>query len=71
MLKIIDLLHEKIFSKKNIKNFEIIIHFFAVSGFLIHLMLVFLNLKYEINYFVGLDNLLSNPISGNKTSFVG
>lgn len=69
MIKIIDSLHAKIFSEKNIKNFETIIIFSAVSGFLIHLTLVFLNLKYEINYFVGLSNLLSNPISALYTPF--
>tara|TARA_B100001287_G_scaffold173214_1_gene145896 strand:+ start:3100 stop:3963 length:864 start_codon:yes stop_codon:yes gene_type:complete len=69
MIKIIDSIHAKIFSEKNIKNFETIILFSAVFGFLIHLILVFLNLKYEINYFVGLDNLLSNPISALYTPF--
>ena len=69
MIKIIDLLHAKIFSEKNIKNFEKLILYFAVAGFLIHLTLVFLNLKYNINYFVGLDNLLSNPISALYTPF--
>ena len=69
MIKTIDLLHAKIFSEKNIKNFEKLILYFAVAGFLIHLFLVFLNLKYEINYFVGLDNLLSNPISALYTPF--
>lgn len=69
MIKNIDLLHAKIFSEKNIKIFEKIILYLAVAGFLIHLTLVFLNLKYEINYFVGLDNLLSNPISALYTPF--
>jgi hypothetical protein len=69
MIKIIDLFHAKVFSEKNIKNFEQLILYFAVGGFLIHLVLVFLNLKYNINYFVGLDNLLSNPISALYTPF--
>ena len=69
MIKTIDLLHAKIFSEKNIKNFEKLILYFAVAGFLIHLFLVFLNLKYEINYFLGFDNLLSNPISALYTPF--
>ena len=69
MIKSIDLFHSKIFSEKNIKKFEKLILFLAVAGFLIHLTLVFLNLKYEINYFVGLDNLLSNPISALYTPF--
>ena len=69
MIKIIDLFHAKIFSEKNIKNFEKLILYFAVAGFLIHLTFVFLNLKYDINYFVGLDNLLSNPISALYTPF--
>ena len=69
MIKIIDLFHAKIFSEQNIKIFEKLILYFAVAGFLIHLTLVFLNLKYDINYFVGLDNLLSNPISALYTPF--
>lgn len=69
MLKRIDKLHEKFFSEKNIKKFEKLILYFSISGFLIHLALVFLNLKYGINYFVGLDNLLSNPISALYTPF--
>ena len=69
MIKFIDSLHTKIFSEKNINNFEKLILYFAVAGFLIHLTLVFLNLKYDINYFVGLDNLLSNPISALYTPF--
>ena len=69
MIKSIDILHEKVFSKKNLKIFENLILYFSVAGFLIHLALVFLNLKYEINYFVGLDSLLSNPISALYTPF--
>ena len=69
MIKIIDLFHAKIFSEHNIKIFEKLILYFAVAGFLIHLTFVFLNLKYDINYFVGLDNLLSNPISALYTPF--
>ena len=69
MIKSIDILHEKVFSEKNLKIFENLILYLSVSGFLIHLVLVFLNLKYEINYFVGLDSLLSNPISALYTPF--
>ena len=69
MIKSIDILHEKVFSEKNLKIFENLILYLSVSGFLIHLALVFLNLKYEINYFVGLDSLLSNPISALYTPF--
>ena len=69
MIKSIDILHEKVFSEKNLKIFENLILYFSVAGFLIHLALVFLNLKYEINYFVGLDSLLSNPISALYTPF--
>ena len=69
MLKRVDSLHKKVFSKKNIKSFETLVLYFAIAGFLIHLALVFLNLKYDVNYFVGLDNLLSNPISALYTPF--
>ena len=69
MLKRVDSLHKKIFSEKNIKSFEKLILYFAIAGFLIHLLLVFLNLKYDVNYFVGLDSLLSNPISALYTPF--
>jgi len=69
MLKRVDSIHTKVFSKKNIKSFEKLILYLAISGFLIHLALVFLNLKYDVNYFVGLDSLLSNPISALYTPF--
>jgi hypothetical protein len=69
MLKRVDSLHKKVFSEKNIKSFETLVLYFAIAGFLIHLVLVFLNLKYEVNYFVGLDSLLSNPISALYTPF--
>ena len=69
MLKRVDSIHKKVFSKNNIKNFEKLILYLAISGFLIHLVLVFLNLNYDINYFVGLDSLLTNPISALYTPF--
>lgn len=69
MLKRVDSLHKKVFSEKNIKSFETLVLYFAIAGFLIHLALVFLNLKYDVNYFVGLDSLLSNPISALYTPF--
>jgi len=69
MLKRVDSLHKKVFSEKNIKSFEKLILYFAIAGFLIHLALVFLNLNYDVNYFVGLDSLLSNPISALYTPF--
>ena len=69
MLKRVDSLHKKVFSEKNIKSFEKLILYFAIAGFLIHLLLVFLNLKYDVNYIVGLDSLLSNPISALYTPF--
>lgn len=69
MLKRVDFLHKKVFSEKNIKIFEKLIVYLAIAGFLIHLTLVFLNLKYDINYFVGLESLLTNPISALYTPF--
>jgi hypothetical protein len=69
MLKRVDSLHKKVFSEKNIKSFETLVLYFAIAGFLIHLALVFLNLKYDVNYFVGLDSLLTNPISALYTPF--
>lgn len=69
MLKRVDSLHKKVFSEKNIKSFETLVLYFAIAGFLIHLALIFLNLKYDVNYFVGLDSLLSNPISALYTPF--
>jgi hypothetical protein len=41
MLKRVDSLHKKVFSKKNIKSFETLVLYFAIAGFLIHLALVF------------------------------
>ena len=69
MIKQIDFFHKKFFSEKNKKDFEKIIIISAIGGFLIHLFLVFLNLKFNINYFVGLDKLLTNPISALYTPF--
>ena len=69
MLKRIEVLHETVLSEKKIKKFEQVILYFAVFGFLFHLALVFLNTNYDINYFVGLQSLLSNPISALYTPF--
>ena len=69
MFKLVDSFHKKVFSERNIKNVEKLILYFAIVGFLIHLALVFLNLKYNVNYFVGLESLLSNPISALYTPF--
>ena len=69
MFKRIDSFHKKVFSERNIKNIEKLVIYFAIAGFLIHLALVFLNLEYNLNYFVGLDSLLSNPISALYTPF--
>ena len=69
MFKRIDSFHKKVFSERNIKNIEKLVIYFAIAGFLIHLALVFLNLEYNLNYFVGLESLLSNPISALYTPF--
>ena len=69
MFKRVDSFHKKVFSERNIKNIEKLVIYFAIAGFLIHLALIFLNLEYNVNYFVGLDSLLSNPISALYTPF--
>ena len=64
----IDILFEKVFSKKIQKQFEKFILILAASGFLIHLVLIFLNTYGIIEISVGKD-LLNNPISALYTPF--
>ena len=69
MTKKINDLHAFIFSKKNIKILESIILFLAVFGFIVHLVLIYLNINYNIEFLKGVDNLLRNPISALYTPF--
>ena len=59
----IELLHNNIFSKRNVDLFEKNIMFLAVAGFIVHLFLIFLENYYTINIFSLKTNLSSNPIS--------
>ena len=68
MLKI-DKLHGYIFSDNNLKLFEKLILYLAVSGFILHLALIYLNLNYDVSILKGLDDLLRNPISALYTPF--
>ena len=67
-MNIIDNLFEKVFSKTIQKKFEKFILILAASGFLIHLLLIFLNIYGFIKVSVG-SELLNNPISALYTPF--
>ena len=69
MIKLIDKCHKLLFSEKNLKLFEIAILFLAVTGFIAHLLLIYVNINYELDYLSKLDNLFTNPISALYTPF--
>ena len=69
MIKLIDKCHKLLFSEKNLKLFETAILFLAVTGFIVHLLLIYLNINYELDYLSKLDNLFTNPISALYTPF--
>ena len=68
MLKKVDLILNTIFSKKSQRIFEKNILFLATSGFIIHLILIYLNkynyIEYDFN-----NTLLLDPISALYTPF--
>ena len=65
----IERLHSNLFSQKNVELFEKTITYFAVGGFIIHLLLIFFENYYEIDIFSSKTNLSSNPISALYTPF--
>jgi len=69
LIKLIDKCHKLLFSEKNLKLFETAILFLAVTGFIAHLLLIYLNINYELDYLSKLDNLFTNPISALYTPF--
>ena len=69
MIKLIDKCHKLLFSEKNLKLFETAILFLAVTGFIVHLLLIYVNINYELDYLSKLDNLFTNPISALYTPF--
>ena len=69
MIKLIDKCHKLLFSEKNLKLFETAILFLAVIGFIAHLLLIYVNINYELDYLSKLDNLFTNPISALYTPF--
>ena len=69
MIKLIDKCHKLLFSEKNLKLFETTIPFLAVIGFIAHLLLIYVNINYELDYLSKLDNLFTNPISALYTPF--
>ena len=62
-------IHEKIFSELNVRLFEKNIMFFAIGGFIIHLILILLETQLGVEIFSGKTNLSSNPISALYTPF--
>lgn len=69
MIKLIDKFHKLLFSEKNLKLFETAILFLAVTGFIAHLLLIYANINYKLDYLSNLDNLFTNPISALYTPF--
>ncbi len=65
----IENLHNNVFSKKNVELFEKNIMLLAVVGFVIHLLLIFIENYYSLDIFSSRTNLSSNPISALYTPF--
>ena len=65
----IENLHSIVFSKKNVELFEKNIMLLAVVGFIIHLLLIFIENYYSLDIFSSRTNLSSNPISALYTPF--
>ena len=68
MLKIVDHIFDTVFSDKSQKSFEKYILLLATGGFIIHLILIYLN-KYEYISFDFNNTLLLDPISALYTPF--
>ena len=68
MLKKVDYIFDTIFSVKSQKSFEKYILILATGGFILHLLLIFLN-KYGYINFTFNDTLLLDPISALYTPF--
>ncbi|MAU89558.1 MAG: hypothetical protein CMC40_06585 [Flavobacteriaceae bacterium] len=69
MMKTLGNLFDYIFSLKSQKSVENTVLFLATLGFIIHLLLIFLNNFSLINITVTENSLLSNPISAIYTPF--
>ena len=65
----IEKLHANVFSQKNVDLFEKNIMGLAVAGFIVHLILIFIENYYSIDIFSTKTNLSSNPISALYTPF--
>ena len=65
----IENLHNNVFSKKNVELFEKNIMLLAVVGFIIHLLLIFIENYYTLDIFSSRTTLSSNPISALYTPF--
>ena len=68
MLKRVDHIFDTVFSDKSQKSFEKYILLLATGGFIIHLILIYLN-KYEYISFDFNNTLLLDPISALYTPF--
>ena len=69
MTGVIENIFSKVFSEKNLKNFEKIILTSATFGFIIHLILILLNNNGYIDLSFFQDRLFVNPISAIYTPF--
>ena len=68
-MKLIPKWHAAIFSDRNVKIFERLIITLALSGFIIHLGLIFAESYLGFDVFISNTNLTSNPISALYTPF--
>jgi len=69
LIKLINKCHKLLFSERNLKLVETSILLLAVSGFIAHLLLIYANINYKLDYLSTLDNLFTNPISALYTPF--
>jgi hypothetical protein len=69
MQNVIDNIFNALFNEKNKLRIEIATLYVASIGFIVHLILVFLNIYEIVSFPDQLDGLLSNPISAIYTPF--
>jgi len=68
-MKLVILIHEKLFSESNVRLFEKYIMFLAIGGFIAHLTLILFESQLGVEIFSTKTNLSTNPISALYTPF--
>ena len=69
MVKFVSKIHGSLFSEKNLKLLEKTILFLAVSGFVFHLLVIYINKIYDFDFLNVLEPILVSPISSLYTPF--